>query len=61
MFNKNKETVIGWILIVVLMLAFVFYQQKKMVADQKLKVEEKKTEQIQNAQLKEIVLRLQIR
>ena len=52
MFNKNKETVIGWILIVVLMLAFVFYQQKKMVADQKLKVEEKKTEQIQNAQLK---------
>ncbi|MCX6200532.1 MAG: membrane protein insertase YidC [Bacteroidetes bacterium] len=51
MFNKNKETVIGWILIVVLMLAFVFYQQKKMVADQKLKLEEKKTEQIQQTQL----------
>ncbi len=52
MFNKNKETVIGWILIVVLMLAFVFYQQKKMASDQKLKLEQKKTEQIQNAQLK---------
>lgn len=52
MFNKNKETVIGWILIVLLMLAFVFYQQKKMASDQKLKLEQKKIEQIQNAQLK---------
>ncbi len=52
MFNKNKETVIGWILIVVLMLAFVFYQQKKMDEEKKIKLEEKKTEKIQNAQLK---------
>lgn len=52
MFNKNKETVIGWILIVVLMLAFVFYQQKKMASDQKLKLKEKKIAQIQDAQLK---------
>ncbi len=51
MFNKNKETVIGWILIVLLMLGFVFYQQKKMSEEQKKKLEAKKTEQTQTPQL----------
>lgn len=42
---KNRETVIGWILIIVLMLGFVFYQQKKTAEEAQTKKEQKKTEQ----------------
>lgn len=52
MFNKNKETVIGWVLIVLLMLGFVFYQQKKMAEEQKENLKAKKTEQAQTPQIK---------
>lgn len=41
---KNKETIIGWVLIVLLMLAFVFYQQKKVAQEAKAKKELQKTE-----------------
>ena len=41
---KNKETIIGWVLIVLLMLAFVFYQQKKSSEDAKHKKPLKQTE-----------------
>src|SRR5438128_1810234 len=46
---KNKETIIGWVLIVLLMLGFVFYQQKKAAEEAKAKKEQKKTEQAQTA------------
>ena len=41
---KNKETIVGWVLIVLLMLAFVFYQQKKIAEDAKHKKPLKLTE-----------------
>ena len=46
---KNKETVIGWVLIIGLMLAFFFYQNKKFAEDQKLKKEQLKTQQAEKA------------
>ncbi len=46
---KNKETIIGWVLIIALMLVFFFYQNKKFTEDQKLKKEQAKTEQIEKA------------
>jgi len=49
---KNKETVIGWVLIIGLMLAFFFYQNKKFAEDQKLKKEQAKTEQLEKAKQK---------
>lgn len=36
---KNKETIIGWVLIAALMAGFFYYQNKKFTADQKLKAE----------------------
>ncbi|MES2621493.1 MAG: membrane protein insertase YidC [Bacteroidota bacterium] len=46
---KNRETIIGWVLIVLLMLGFVFYQQKKTAEEAKAKKELKKTEKKQAA------------
>jgi YidC/Oxa1 family membrane protein insertase len=40
---KNTENIIGWVLIVALMIGFVFYQNKKIAEDQKLKKEQEKT------------------
>ena len=36
---KNKETLIGWVLIAALMAGFIFYQNKKLTEDQKKKAE----------------------
>ena len=36
---KNKETLIGWVLIAALMAGFIFYQNKKFTEDQKKKTE----------------------
>ncbi len=44
---KNKETIIGWVLIVLLMLGFVFYQQKKTAEELQAKKALKQTEQKQ--------------
>jgi len=41
---KNKDTIIGWILIVILMLIFSFYQTKKLKEQQALKKEQQKTQ-----------------
>ena len=41
---KNRETVIGWVLIVVLMLVFSFYQNKKFKEEQALKKEQQKSQ-----------------
>lgn len=46
---KNKETLVGWILMIALMIGFVFYQNKKMIEEQKLKKEQQKTEQSKKA------------
>lgn len=42
---KNKETLIGWLLIAVLMTGFIFYQNKKLEEEQLLKKSQPKTEQ----------------
>jgi len=49
---KNKETVIGWILIIVLMLAFSFYQKKKFAEEQALKKDQVKTQQLEKTKEK---------
>lgn len=36
---KNKETIIGWVLIAALMVGFIFYQNKKFTEDQRKKAE----------------------
>jgi YidC/Oxa1 family membrane protein insertase len=41
---KNKETVIGWLLIALLMIGFIFYQNKKMKEEQAQKKEKQRTE-----------------
>lgn len=43
---KNKESVIGWVLISVLMFAFFMYQNKKFKEEQERKKQEAKTEQV---------------
>ena len=49
---KNKETIVGWVLIIALMIGFVFYQNKKFESDQKLKKEQAKAQQIEKAKEK---------
>ena len=51
---KNKETIVGWVLIIALMIGFVFYQNKKFEADQKLKKEQAKAQQIEKAKEKNL-------
>ena len=51
---KNKETIVGWVLIIALMIGFVFYQNKKFEADQKLKKEQVKAQQIEKAKEKNL-------
>src|SRR5581483_2955113 len=46
---KNKETIIGWALIIVLMIGYVFYSTKKFDEDQKKRKEQQKTEQVNKA------------
>ncbi|HWB62808.1 MAG TPA: membrane protein insertase YidC [Chitinophagales bacterium] len=46
---KNKETVIGWALIIVLLTGYLFYSNKKFAEDQKKRKEKQKTEQAQKA------------
>lgn len=41
---KNKETIIGWILIALLMVGLIFYQQNKMKEEQELKKSAAKTQ-----------------
>ncbi len=43
---KNKETIIGWGLIIVLMIGFSVYSSKKTIADQKAKQEQLRVEKI---------------
>lgn len=42
---KNKETLIGWLLIAALMIGFIFYQNKKFEEEQLKKKEQQRTEQ----------------
>ena len=49
---KNKETAIGWVLMISLMLAFFFYQNKKLAEEQKIKKEQQRTEQLEKAKQK---------
>ena len=51
---KNKETIVGWVLIIALMIGFVFYQNKKFESDQKLKKEQAKAQQIEKAKEKNL-------
>lgn len=44
---KNKETIIGWILIVILMGGYVFFGTKKAKEDQKVKQEQLKAEKLE--------------
>jgi len=43
---KNKENIIGWVLIATLFIGFWFYQSKKLAEEQALKEAQKKTEQL---------------
>ncbi len=49
---KNRETVIGWLLIAVLMIGFIFYQNKKMAEEQAAKKEKQQTELADSLKLK---------
>lgn len=46
---KNKETVIGWILVALLMIGLIFYQSKQTEKENLAKKEKQKTEQIAKA------------
>lgn len=46
---KNKETIIGWVLVALLMTGLLFYQGKKEKEEQAAKKEKQKTEQIAKA------------
>ena len=49
---KNKENIIGWVLIATLFIGFWFYQSKKLAEEQALKAEKEKTEQTLAAKAK---------
>ncbi|MCW5909193.1 MAG: membrane protein insertase YidC [Chitinophagales bacterium] len=52
---KNKESVIGWLLIAVLMIGFIFYQNKKMAEEQAQKKAKAQTEKSDSLKVKEPV------
>jgi YidC/Oxa1 family membrane protein insertase len=49
---KNKENIIGWVLIATLFIGFWFYQSKKLAEEQAFKAEKEKTEQTLAAKAK---------
>ena len=52
---KNKENIIGWVLIATLFIGFWFYQSKKLAEEQALKAEKEKTEQMSNTVTKIVI------
>lgn len=49
---KNKETIIGWLLIALLMIGFIFYQNKKMAEEQTAKKEQQRAQQADSLKVK---------